>query len=171
MKTLITGGKSAQAIKVSRAFPAADLILADYGTIPAFNSAKFQLISLGERNETIIAHHLLTSCLDLQVECLVPLYSFEREALLRSSLLFEEFNIQILLPERTAAREFIRPAATTLSALWAVYHRGVLQYSSEPEYTEKLIRIGSERKLNGIYQMEMKQDELRPYLMQIEPPL
>lgn len=167
MKTLITGGKSAQALKVSKAFAADNLILADYGSIPAFTSAKYQLISLGERNDTVIAHNLLTHCLDLQVDCLVPLYDFESDPLLRSALLFEEFNIRILLPERTVSGEYLKPGGVVHAIAWAVFNESKLVYSSDPELNSSFERLGVERALNGVFQVENQDDSLVPYLLQI----
>ncbi|WP_219226049.1 hypothetical protein [Pedobacter antarcticus] len=167
MKTLITGGKSAQALKVSKAFAADNLILADYGSIPAFTSAKYQLISLGERNDTVIAHNLLTHCLDLQVECLVPLYDFESDPLLRSALLFEEFNIKIFLPERTVSGEYMKPDGVVLAIAWAVFNESQLVYSSDPELNSRLEVLGLERGLNGVFQLENQEGNLVPYLLQI----
>lgn len=99
MKILITGGKSIQALKVLNSFINDQVILADYGDAPQFPSAKYHFISLGERNDDIIAHNLLTVCLDEHVEALMPLYDFETEQVAKSSILFQEFNIDILLPE------------------------------------------------------------------------
>lgn len=167
MKTLITGGKSAQALKVSKAFAADNLILADYGSIPAFTSAKYQLISLGDRNDTVIAHNLLTHCLDLQVECLVPLYDFELDPLLRSVLLFEEFNIKIFLPERTVSGEYIKQGGLVHAIAWAVFNESKLIYCSDSELNSRLESLGLERALNGVFQLENQQDSLVPYLLQI----
>lgn len=167
MKTLITGGIAAQALKIAKAFPAENLILADYGAIPSFNSAKFQLISLGERNDSIIAHHLLTQCLDLQVQLLIPLYDFERDAILRSRLLFEEFNITILLPEKDAVDQYLQSAPQPASKLWAVYRDGKLIYSADEQHLDQLLQLGNKKALNGVFHIHMSADEPNPYLFQI----
>lgn len=76
------------------------MVLADYGDAPQFPSDTYHFISIGERNDTIIAHNLLTICLDHQVDALMPLYDFEIEEVLKSSVLFQEFNINVLVPEK-----------------------------------------------------------------------
>lgn len=100
MKILITGGKSIQALKIKNTFNDSYVVLADYGDAPQFPSDNYCFISIGERNDTIIAHNLLTICLDQAVDTLMPLYDFEIEEVIKSSVLFQEFNINILVPEK-----------------------------------------------------------------------
>lgn len=97
MRILITGGKSARALKQANQFANDQVILADYGEMPSFPSAKYKFLSLGERNDDIIAHNLLSHCLDEGAEAIVPLHDFEMRELLKSSVLFKEFNIEILV--------------------------------------------------------------------------
>lgn len=101
MKILITGGKSVQALKLVTAYENDTVILADYGDVPLFPSAKYQFLSLGERNDEVIAHNLLNHCLDLEVDAIVPLHAFEIDQVVKATVLFEEFNIQVLIPEAT----------------------------------------------------------------------
>lgn len=96
MKILITGGKSAQAFKLLREFKEDDIIMADYGEMPHFPSKEYQFISMGIQNPETTAHSLLTFCLDNAVNAIVPVYDFEIEALAKSNILFEEFEIQII---------------------------------------------------------------------------
>ncbi len=99
MKILITGGMSSKALKLLVKFTGDTIVLAEYGEVPAFPSAKYQFISLGVRNDDIIAHNLLSHCLDEEVEAVLPLHAFEIAEVAKSALLFEEFNIQVLMPE------------------------------------------------------------------------
>jgi len=101
MKILITGGKSVQALKLVTAYENDTVVLADYGEVPLFPSAKYQFLSLGERNDDVIAHNLLNHCLDLEVDALMPLYAFEIDQVAKAAILFAEFNIQVLIPEAT----------------------------------------------------------------------
>lgn len=96
MKILITGGKSARALKMLNQYSGDEVLLADYGEVPSFSSAKYRFLSLGERNDDILAHHLLTFCLDQGVEAILPVYDFEAAEITKSIVLFEEFNIQVL---------------------------------------------------------------------------
>ena len=100
MKILITGGTSIQALKLSNTFVDATVILADYGDAPKFPSGSYRFISLGVRNDDIIAHNLLTICLDQSVDTLLPLYGFEIEQIAKSSILFKEFDIEVFMPEK-----------------------------------------------------------------------
>jgi hypothetical protein len=99
MKILITGGKSVQALKLVTARAGDEVILADYGEALLFPSDRYQFISLGDRNDEVIAHNLLSHCLDHEVAAVLPLYDFEMVELAKASVLFEEFNIQVLMPE------------------------------------------------------------------------
>lgn len=96
MRILITGGKSAQAIKQANQFENDSIILADYGDMPSFPSARFKFLSLGERNDDIIAHNLLNHCLNEGADAILALKDFEMIELQKSAVLFNEFNIEIL---------------------------------------------------------------------------
>jgi hypothetical protein len=128
---LITGGKSSQALKLLKAFTGSQVLLADYGERPSFSSAQYQFVSLGEKNEDTIAHNLLNACLDQAAERLLPLYTFELEAVVKSAVLFEEFNIHVLLPDLISFSRYPLSGALNTQS-WAVYDRGQLLYASLP---------------------------------------
>ena len=98
MKILITGGKSIQALKLVKAYSNDQVVLADYGEMPSFPSATYLFISLGAQNNEVIAHNLLTICLDEGIDAIVPLHQFEANEVLKSAVLFEEFNIAVITP-------------------------------------------------------------------------
>ncbi|WP_276090556.1 hypothetical protein [Pedobacter sp. JY14-1] len=97
MKLLITGGKSATAFKLLRNFSAEELILADYGDVPQIPFSNCRFFSLGELNKDTTAHVLLTFCLDQGVDTVLPVYDFEKDALLAARQLFMEFNIRLMI--------------------------------------------------------------------------
>ena len=99
MKILITGGRSAQALKSLKTFLNDKVILADYGDTPSLVTDQYYFISLGVRNDDIIAHNLLNHCLNEAADAILPLHDFEIAELAKSSVLFEEFNIKVLIPE------------------------------------------------------------------------
>ena len=131
MKILITGGKSAQSFKVLKAFTDDQVVLADYGELPSLPSAKYSFAGLGERSDDTIAHNLLKACLDQEVDTLLPLYDFEVEAVAKSALLFEEFNIHILLPDAAILPLFYKKNSKS-SYHWVVYNKGKVVYTSQP---------------------------------------
>ncbi|MFP5080992.1 hypothetical protein [Pedobacter sp. JCM 36344] len=98
MKILITGGKSIQALKLVKAYYDDKVILADYGEMPSFPSTTYSFISLGIQNNEVVAHNLLTICLDEAVDAIIPLYKFEVDEVLKTSVLFDEFKITVILP-------------------------------------------------------------------------
>lgn len=99
MKILITGGKSIQALKLVKTFENDVIVLADYGEMPSFPTVNYNFISLGERNDDVIAHNLLNHCLNEGVDAILPLQHFELNELNKSTVLFEEFNIAVLQPK------------------------------------------------------------------------
>lgn len=148
MKTLITGGKSAQALKLLKAFTGDQVVLADYGDMPVFVSANYQLMDLGPRNDDTIAHNLLNACLDQEADRLLPIYRFELEAIVKSAVLFEEFNIHILLPDAAIFPLYLDKVPGDKKN-WAVFDKGLLVYSTRLETA--LLEIGEESTLNGAF--------------------
>lgn len=148
MKTLITGGKSAQALKLLKAFTGDQVILGDYGDMPAFVSAQYQLLDLGPRNDDTIAHNLLNACLDQEADRLLPLYSFELEAVVKSAVLFEEFNIHILLPDPQSLPVYLNREIADKKN-WAVFDRGQLVYTTLLDTA--ILESGENKNLNGAF--------------------
>ena len=125
-RILITGGASAKALTLLKAFPDATIFLADYGEMPAVTMKSVQFISLGNKNPDTAAHNLLKTCLDEQIDILLPLYDFEVAALSISVLLFTEFNILPLVPSPswfTSNHE-----DETVTKEWVVLNEGKVIY-------------------------------------------
>lgn len=99
MKILITGGKSAQALKLLKAFLNDIIVFADYDEVPNMRADQYYFVSLGKRNEDVIAHNLLNHCLNEGVDAILPMNSFEAEEVQKSRILFEEFNIRVMLSD------------------------------------------------------------------------
>ena len=164
MKTLITGGKSAQALKLLKAFTGDQVILSDYGDMPAFSSSQYQFISLGEKNEDTIAHTLLNACLDQEADRLLPLHRFELEAVVKSLVLFEEFNVHVLLPDILSFPLYEHSGPLTTSD-WVVYDKGELQFGTVSNLP--LIVAGREKGLNGVFYMQETANGFNPVLFTI----
>ena len=128
MKILITAGKTATAFKLIKAFPDHQILLADYGEMPVINTGLFDFTALGVWNEDILAHHLLTKCLDVGADVLIPLYEGEILAVAKSLLLFEEFGVKVFVPEPD---QQAGNSLAELSKIWCVF--------------------SSEQILNGVY--------------------
>lgn len=106
MKILITGANSALALKLSKAFTAYDVVLGDYGNVPTIKSDQYRLIAIGAKNEDTAAHQLLNCCLDNNVDVILPLHQFELTPVAKASVLFKEFNIDLLLPDIQIFNQF-----------------------------------------------------------------
>ncbi|MBY0543674.1 MAG: hypothetical protein K2P75_09735 [Sphingobacteriaceae bacterium] len=144
MKILLTGGKSAVALKLLKAFTKYKVVLADYGDVPLFVSKDYQLISLGSKNEDVLAHTLLNNCLNEGVDAILPIYTFEIEALVKAKILFSEFNIEVLLPEDTAT--YSNGSKTNN---WVVFKSGELVYTTTLD--EEINALATKEKLSGAF--------------------
>ncbi len=166
MKILITGGKSAGTLKLLKAFEGHEVILADYGDTPAFGSSTYTFLSLGEANDAI-AHNLLNVCLDHGVECLLPLHEFEVSQIAKSAVLFEEFNITVLLPSLIDLHKFFFPQQDIDPKCgWAIFVKGELKFP--PAADEKLQTIGQEHDLNGVFYIPEQLDKPTAILFTIK---
>jgi hypothetical protein len=163
LRILITGGKSALALKVLKAFGNDTIIVADYGDVPTFSTNSYEFISLGERNEETIAHTLLSCCLDYQIDAILPLHIFEIEPMIKASILFDEFNVNILLPGITKFADFLK--GYTKGKHWAVFVNGIKIYMSEQN--ERLDLYAKEQNLNGAYYFEDSEGGIKLSLITI----
>ena len=149
MKILITGGTSATALKILKAFSTYEVILGDYGEVPSFSSTAYNLISLGDRNDDTIAHSLLNNCLDLGADFILPLSGFEVEAVAKAAVLFNEFGINILLPSRANLDQYFNPGENNKSTDWLVFVDGEIIFTTVQN--DILITQGRKEKLSGAY--------------------
>ena len=130
MKLLITGGTALIPLKLLKAFESAEVVLADYGDVPMLHSKAYQMMSLGPKNEEIIAHNLLTVCLDAGVDWVLPLHAFELEALAKAKVLFAEFGIRLLLPDQEVLAQYLPENRVVALNEWAIYDSGKLFYAN-----------------------------------------
>lgn len=141
MKILITGGKTATSLKLTKAFGDASIILGDYGDVPSIKVNAYDFASLGPWNVEVLAHNLLTKCLDYSVDVLLPLYEAEISAVSKSIILFEEFGLKVLLPENPQL-------SSTKFKDWCVFAEGKVIYTSVA------IQVENGSGLNGAYSFD-----------------
>lgn len=96
MKILITAGNNAKTLKLLKVLENDYLILADYGDVPQMQTDRYTFASLGEMNKESAAHILLSHCLNLGANAIMPINDFEVVALQKAKVLFEEFGIEVL---------------------------------------------------------------------------
>ena len=162
MKILITGGTSATALKLLKAFTEHQVVLADYGEVPAFSSAAYHMISLGAKNEDTLAHTLLNYCLDENVEAILPLHHFELVPVAKSAVLFKEFDIEVLLPNHAALAQYSKSGKTEN---WAVFVQGELIFTTQAN--EMLIHTAQVDQLSGAYYFDHASKEINLSLITI----
>ncbi len=149
MKVLITGGKSALALKMVKAFVSYQIVIADYGEMPNFSSQAYTFISLGEKNDDTIAHTLLNYCLSEEVDLILPLHAFEVMAMAKTKVLFNEFNIDVIVPEDQNLSAYVNFNSISRADNWAVFRDGNTLFMSLPN--EQRIAFAKTSKLNGAF--------------------
>lgn len=149
MKILLTGGNSAVALKLLKAFTSYQVVLADYGDVPIFATKDYKFISLGIKNEDVLAHTLLNYCLDEGVDAILPIHHFEIEALAKSAVLFNEFNIALLLPNVFELSKYFAIGQPNKADNWAVFTAGELIFSTIVD--RELKELGKSANLSGAY--------------------
>lgn len=149
MKVLVTGGKSALALKMLKAFEQHQVSLADYGEMPNFSSPAYTFISLGPKNEDTVAHTLLNHCLNEGIDLLLPLHAFEILPLVKAKVLFNEFNITLLLPSIDDLSFYFDQKIATKRGHWAVFKDGEVLFSTVADDT--LFTIEKNPFLNGAF--------------------
>ncbi len=147
MKILITGAKTATALKLSKAFNQFEILLGDYGDLPQITTNSYALVDLGTWNEEVLAHNLLTKCLDYGVDLLLPLYESEIAAVAKSLVLFDEFNVEVLLNEHHHLTQ-------SSSKDWAIFRKGQLLFSSVSQ-----LNASQYPTLNGAYYLNEEKKE------------
>ncbi|MCX2429377.1 hypothetical protein [Pedobacter sp. GR22-10] len=155
MKILITGGNSAKALKLLKAFPNHFVLLADYGDVPGVITENYAFTTLGLLNRDSIAHLLLNFCITESIDSIIPLHDYEVEPLAKSAVLFGEYGIQVLAPQPELIDLFRSPEKNTFKN-FAVFIHGECVFSSGGE-----IFIRREDELNGVFGYNAPDDELK----------
>lgn len=97
-RVLITSGISAFSQRVAKLFPGEELFFADSNPIPAPFIKSEKYIPIPSPEKASFVHEVLKVCLDLSITKLLPLKEDELMPLAKSSALFEEYGISILVP-------------------------------------------------------------------------
>ena len=104
--------------------------MADYGEVPSFSSVNYQLISLGPKNEDTLAHTLLNTCLDEGVDAILPIRNSEVAAVAKAKILFNEFNITVLLPDAAVVDRYLN-VAFGKTENWLVLDKGEVLFANQ----------------------------------------
>lgn len=149
MKILITAGKSALAQKLLKAFNQDMVVLADYGEMPNFSTSNRSFISMGEKNEDTIAHTLLNHCLNEGVELILPLHAFEILPVAIAKVLFNEFNIELLLPNVDDLSAYCEEEGGIKPENWMIVKENQVLFSSSS--FDQGLDIGKTTYLSGAF--------------------
>lgn len=154
MNILITGGKSAIAFKIAKAFVGNTVILADYGEMPQMSGGNYQLESLGTLDPDVIAHRMLTLCLDWGVDAVLPLYSLELEALAKAKVLFEEFNIRLFVPDGLNF-SYDRKVKGIIKENWGIFYEGTSVFVLNSDSDQQSRALSSQ--ITGLFQFNVEE--------------
>lgn len=155
MKILITGGNSAKALKLMKAFPSHFVLLADYGDVPSVITENYAFSSLGILNKDSIAHILLNFCITEAIDSIIPLHDYELEPLAKSAVLFGEYGIQVLTPQPELIDSYLSKEKNTFKN-FAVFLHGECIFASGGE-----IFIRREEECSGVFGYNFPDDELK----------
>ncbi|TDG36577.1 hypothetical protein EZJ43_08670 [Pedobacter changchengzhani] len=159
MKILITGANSAKALKLLKAFPNHFVLLADYGEVPGISTANYAFQSLGILNKESIAHILLNFCITNSIDSVIPMHEFEVEPMAKSSVLFNEYGIHVLLPSDNQLFKYISNEKNTYQN-FAVFVHGECVFASGNE-----IFIKREEELNGVFGYNTADDDFKLFTL------
>ena len=159
MKILITGGNSAKALKLLKAFPNHFVLLADYGDVPGISTEKYAFESLGVLNKDSIAHILLNFCITQAIDSIIPLHNFEIEPMAKSSVLFGEYGIHVLLPSDNQLSNYRSTGNNAFQNL-AVFVHGECIFASSDD-----IFIKREEALNGVFGYNAAADDFKLFTL------
>lgn len=107
MNILITAASSSLAYRLEKELDyASSVVFADAVDLPASLFKNRTYVRIPDEKSTSFAHILLSKCLDLDIQQIFPLRKFELLALEESRLLFEEYGITIMIPEKQSVRNY-----------------------------------------------------------------
>ncbi len=108
MNILITAALSAQAYRLSRFLDSDNnIFLGDSGDLPLIGFIGKSFIKIPDADSASFSHLLLAQCLDLNIRIVYPLKRAEVLSLSEARLLFDEYGIKIMVPDRLSAEKLI----------------------------------------------------------------
>ncbi|HEY0055168.1 MAG TPA: hypothetical protein VGB63_07420 [Pedobacter sp.] len=107
MNILITAASAAQAHKLSRFLNTEkNIFLGDSVDLPVVGFEDITFVKIPPANHASFSHLLLAQCLDLKIEAIYPLKKTEVLALAEARLLFDEYGIIIMVPDRRTVENY-----------------------------------------------------------------
>ncbi|WP_231460104.1 MULTISPECIES: hypothetical protein [unclassified Pedobacter] len=155
MKILITGANHAKALKLLKAFPQHFALMADYGDVPGLSTAHYAFKSLGQLNKDSIAHILLNFCITESIDTIIPLHGYEIEPLAKSAVLFNEYGIEVLVPDVEDLKDYLDADAKPFKN-FAVFVKGECIFASGQE-----IFIKKEDNFSGVFGYDAPDNDLK----------
>jgi len=93
--TLITAAATAEAYRTKNALNKEDVILGDYMELPDILLQSGKVITLPNPKNAAYTHQMLALCLDKAINSVYALREDEKELLLNTKQLFQEYDIEI----------------------------------------------------------------------------
>lgn len=99
MYTLITAANSSEAYKLKNIIDSTHILLGDYMDLPDLLVQTGKVLKLPNPQNIAYTHQMLSLCLDKGIVTVYPLREPEKELLLNSMQLFNEYNISIVIAD------------------------------------------------------------------------
>lgn len=99
VNVLITAANSAPAYKLKSRLNNENIVMGDHMDLPDFMLKPGKMIRLPDPESVSYTHEMLTLCLDIGIEVVYVFRLEEKELLLQSETLFNEYNIKIVAEE------------------------------------------------------------------------
>lgn len=107
MNILITAASTAQAHKLSRFLNTEkNIFLGDSVDLPVIGFEGITFVKIPPATSASFSHLLLAKCLDLKIEAIYPLKKAEVLALAEARLLFDEYGIKVMVPDRRTVENY-----------------------------------------------------------------
>ncbi|HEX8378387.1 MAG TPA: hypothetical protein VF602_11275 [Pedobacter sp.] len=110
MNILITAASTAQAYQLSRFLNTGkNIFFGDSADLPKIDVEGKSFIKIPASNSASFSHLLLAQCLDLNIKVVYPLKRFEILALAEARLLFDEYGVKVMVPDKLVAENLLLP--------------------------------------------------------------
>ncbi|HEY0668774.1 MAG TPA: hypothetical protein VGD22_11385 [Sphingobacteriaceae bacterium] len=112
MAVLITGAAAAGAYRLQRTLELGQIIFADQQDLPKALFSTTQFFQIPPGNSPAFAHQLLRFSLDHGIDMIFPLRRDELISLSEAKKLFEEYTIDIIVPDSGEVAELLKNSAS-----------------------------------------------------------
>jgi hypothetical protein len=152
---LITGASDSKAYRLQQYISSDFIVFADHFDLPQLPSASRKFIKTPMGDAPTYAHELLSICLDLGVSKVYPLHKAEVFALAEAAILFAEYGIALIVPDKQWLEKHAENATYDISNV-IVLEDGLVAGGNYPSQ----LPVPQEA-MNGIFNFTFHDDEIK----------